>query len=142
MEELVEILGEGLGILDHVDAQPIAIDRGGIEFDRVCFHYPGHETPLYRDLTVNITAGEKIALVGLSGSGKTTFVKLIQRLHDIQAGRIRIDGQDISTGGQASLRAQIAVVQQEPVLFHRSLAENIAYARPSATLAEIERAAK
>lgn len=142
MEELVEILGEGLGIVDHATAQPIVIDRGGIEFDAVRFHYPGHETPLYRDLTVNIAAGEKVALVGLSGSGKTTFVKLIQRLHDIQGGRIRIDNQDIAACRQASLRAQIAVVQQEPILFHRSLAENIAYARPAATLAEIEQAAK
>jgi ATP-binding cassette subfamily B protein len=81
-------------------------------------------------------------LVGLSGSGKTTFVKLIQRLHDIHGGRILIDGQDIAQHAQASLRSQIAIVQQEPILFHRSLAENIAYGRPEATMAEIEAAAK
>jgi ATP-binding cassette subfamily B protein len=142
MEELVEIQGERLGIEDQADADRIVIAQGRIDFDRVHFHYPGHATALYRDLTVRIAPGEKLALVGLSGSGKTTFVKLIQRLHDIQGGKIRIDGQDISTCSQASLRAQIAVVQQEPILFHRSLAENIAYARPSATLSEIERAAK
>jgi len=80
--------------------------------------------------------------VGHSGSGKTTFVKLIQRLYDVTGGRILIDGQDISEVAQASLRSQIAIVQQEPILFHRSLAENIAYARPGASMAEIEHAAK
>ncbi|TIT57676.1 MAG: ATP-binding cassette domain-containing protein, partial [Mesorhizobium sp.] len=76
------------------------------------------------------------------GSGKTTFVKLIQRLYDVNAGTILIDGQDIAGVAQASLRGQIAIVQQEPILFHRSLAENIAYARPSVTQAEIEHAAR
>ncbi|HEX9446767.1 MAG TPA: ATP-binding cassette domain-containing protein, partial [Dongiaceae bacterium] len=142
MEELVEIQGERLGIEDRRDARPIVITDGGIDFDRVCFHYAGHQMPLYRDLSVRIAPGEKVALVGLSGSGKSTFVKLIQRLHDIQGGAIRIDGQDIATCSQASLRAQIAIVQQEPVLFHRSLAENIAYAKPSASMAEIEQAAR
>jgi len=80
--------------------------------------------------------------VGHSGSGKTTFVKLIQRLHDVTAGAIHIDGTDIRDMTQASLRAQIAIVQQEPILFHRSLAENIAYARPGATRAEIIEAAR
>jgi ATP-binding cassette subfamily B protein len=91
---------------------------------------------------VAIRPGERVGLVGHSGSGKTTFVKLIQRLYDVNSGRILIDGQDIADVTQASLRAQIAIVQQEPVLFHRSLAENIAYARPGASQAEIERAAK
>ncbi|HVF17351.1 MAG TPA: ATP-binding cassette domain-containing protein, partial [Steroidobacteraceae bacterium] len=77
-----------------------------------------------------------------SGSGKTTFVKLIQRLYDVNNGRVLIDGQDVRGATQASLRAQIAIVQQEPILFHRSLAENIAYARPEATQAQIERAAR
>ena len=89
-----------------------------------------------------IAAGEKVGLVGRSGSGKTTFVKLIQRLYDVNGGEIRIDGQNVAHATQASLRAQIAIVQQEPILFHRSLAENIAYGRPGARMAEIERAAK
>ncbi|MDY0883422.1 ABC transporter ATP-binding protein [Dongia soli] len=142
MEELVAIHGEPLGIIDLPDARPILIEDGRIEFDRVCFHYLGHEQPLYTDLSVTIAAGEKVGLVGLSGSGKTTFVKLIQRLHDINGGEIRIDGQNVASCAQASLRSQIAIVQQEPILFHRSLAENIAYARPKATMAEIEKAAK
>ncbi|RUW16554.1 ATP-binding cassette domain-containing protein, partial [Mesorhizobium sp. M4B.F.Ca.ET.013.02.1.1] len=77
-----------------------------------------------------------------SGSGKTTFVKLTQRFYDVSSGRILIDGEDISKVTQASLRSQIAIVQQEPILFHRSLAENIAYGRPGASQAEIEEAAR
>ena len=80
--------------------------------------------------------------MGHSGSGKTTFIKLIQRLYDVNEGRILIDGQDIAQAQQASLRRQIAIVQQEPILFHRTLAENIAYGRPGATQAEIEHAAR
>src|SRR6185436_16634464 len=100
------------------------------------------DLPLYEGLSVTIGAGEKVGLVGLSGSGKTTFVKLIQRLHDVNGGRILIDGHDIAGVTQASLRAQIAIVQQEPILFHRSLAENIAYGKPGARQEDIERAAR
>ncbi|HSE74553.1 MAG TPA: ABC transporter ATP-binding protein, partial [Dongiaceae bacterium] len=142
MEELVEIHEQPLGIEDRMGAQPIAIRHGRIEFQNVVFHYRGHHQPLYDGLSVTIGAGEKIGLVGLSGSGKTTFVKLIQRLHDVTGGRILIDGHDIAEVTQASLRAQIAIVQQEPILFHRSLSENISYGRPGATQEEIERAAK
>ena len=142
MEELVDFQSEPLGIEDRPGAQPIRITDGHIAFDKVTFHYGSHRLPLYRDFSVDIAAGERIGLVGHSGSGKTTFVKLIQRLYDVNAGRILIDGQDISQVGQASLRGQIAIVQQEPILFHRSLAENIAYARPGASQAEIEHAAK
>lgn len=142
MEELVDFQAEPLGIEDRPAAGPIRINDGRISFDRVTFHYGNHRLPLYRDFSVEIASGERVGLVGHSGSGKTTFVKLIQRLYDVNAGRILIDGQDISEVAQASLRAQIAIVQQEPILFHRSLAENIAYARPSATQAEIEHAAR
>ena len=86
--------------------------------------------------------GERIALVGPTGAGKSTFVKLIQRLYDVQGGRILIDGQDISKVSQTSLRRAIAVVPQDPALFHRSIAENIAYARPDATADEVMLAAK
>jgi ATP-binding cassette subfamily B protein len=142
MEELVEIHGQRLGVEDQPGAQPIAIKRGRIEFQDVRFHYRGHNTPLYDGLSVTIDAGDKVGLVGISGSGKTTFVKLIQRLHDVNGGRILIDGQDVAAYTQSSLRAQIAIVPQEPILFHRSLAENISYGRPQATMAEIERAAR
>jgi len=142
MEELVDVHAQPLGIEDQPGATPIAIGEGRIEFDHVDFHYGNHSQPLYRDFSVTIAAGEKIGLVGHSGSGKTTFVKLIQRLYDVSGGRILIDGQDIALAQQASLRQQIAIVQQEPILFHRSLAENIAYARPGAGRAEVEHAAR
>jgi len=142
MEELIAIHREPIGVPDRPDAKPIGIDRGEVTFDRVTFHYAGHDTPLYRDLSLTVRAGERVGLVGPSGSGKTTLVKLIQRLYDVTGGEIRIDGQNIATAKQASLRAQIAIVQQEPILFHRTLAENIAYGRPGASMAEIERAAQ
>ena len=142
MEELVAIGVEPYGIADRKDARPIVITDGEIVFDNVRFHYPGHDVPLYDGLNVTIEAGEKVGLVGLSGSGKTTFVKLIQRLHDVNGGRILIDGQDIAFSTQSELRSQIAIVQQEPILFHRSLAENIAYGRPGAGMEAIEQAAR
>ncbi len=142
MEELVDIHAEPLGVEDGPDARPIRIGAGEVRFDNVTFRYGGHTTPLYRDLSVTIRAGERVGLVGPSGSGKTTFVKLIQRLYDVTEGRVLIDGQDVATATQNSLRSQIAIVPQEPILFHRSLAENIAYARPGATMEEIERAAR
>ncbi|RYE48722.1 MAG: ABC transporter ATP-binding protein [Hyphomicrobiales bacterium] len=142
MEELVALDDQKLGIEDKPGARPMAVKAGAIDFEHVDFHYGVHLKPLYRQLDVHIAPGEKVGLVGHSGSGKTTFVKLIQRLHDVSGGRIVIDGIDIRDVQQASLRQQIAIVQQEPVLFHRSLAENIAYGRPGATRAQIEEAAK
>ncbi|KQQ55205.1 multidrug ABC transporter ATP-binding protein [Rhizobium sp. Leaf311] len=142
MEELVEIHAQPLGIDDVAKAKALVINEGRIEFDGVSFHYGRHLAPLYKDFSVTIKPGERVGLVGHSGSGKTTFIKLIQRLHDVSHGAIRIDGQDISQVSQMSLRQQIAIVQQEPILFHRTLAENIAYARPSATQKEIENAAR
>jgi ATP-binding cassette subfamily B protein len=142
MEELVGMHAQPLGIEDKPDARPIEIGAGKIEFVRVNFHYGNHTRPLYRDFSVTIAAGERLGLVGHSGSGKTTFVKLIQRLYDVSGGTILIDGQDISQATQASLRQQIAIVQQEPILFHRSLAENIAYAKPGASRDEVIAAAK
>nr|WP_321574018.1 ABC transporter ATP-binding protein [Geminicoccus harenae] len=129
MEEVVAIHDQPMEIEDRPDARPLRITRGEIRFENVDFHYGRHLAPLYRGLSVTIPAGERVGLVGRSGSGKTTFVKLIQRLYEPADGRILIDGQEIDRLTQASLRAQIAVVQQEPILFHRSLFENIAYAR-------------
>ncbi len=141
MEELVQIEAEPYGIADRPGASAIKIGNGEITFDNVTFHYGNHAAALYRDFSVKIEAGERVGLVGHSGSGKTTFVKLIQRLYDVSGGAIKIDDQNIAEVTQASLRSQIAIVQQEPILFHRTLAENIAYARPGATQAEIEHAA-
>ena len=142
MEELVEIHDEPIGIADAPNAKPIDIARGRITFEDVTFHYGGYRAPLYDRLSVDIRAGERVGLVGRSGSDKTTFVKLVQRLYDVSGGRILIDGQDIAKATQQSLRSQIAIVQQDPILFHRSLAENIAYGRPGASMAAIEQAAR
>ena len=142
MEEMVRLYDEPFGVADAAGATPLRVDVGDVRFENVTFRYAGQTVPLYRNLNVCIAPGERIGLVGHSGSGKTTFVKLIQRLYDVSDGRIMIDGQDVRHATQASLRSQIAIVQQDPILFHRSLAENIAYARPGATMGEIERAAR
>jgi len=127
---------------DAKDAGPFRGDLGEIVFDRVTFGYANQPRPLYENFSLVVAPGERIALVGATGAGKSTFVKLIQRLYDLQGGRILIDGQDISKVTQASLRQAIAVVPQDPALFHRSIAENIAYARPDATPDEVMLAAK
>jgi len=142
MEELVALEKQPLGVEDRRGAGEIRVTAGEIRFEDVTFRYGAHGTALYDGFSVRIAPGERIGLVGHSGSGKTTFIKLIQRLYDVNGGRITIDGQDIAQAKQASLRSQIAIVQQEPVLFHRTLAENIAYARPGATQGEIEQAAR
>jgi ATP-binding cassette subfamily B protein len=142
MEELALLHGEPLGVEDRPGAAAIRVSRGEVRFREVGFRYGGHSTPLYDGLDVTIRAGQRVGLVGHSGSGKTTFVKLVQRLYDVTGGRIDIDGQDIARATQASLRRQVAIVPQEPILFHRSLAENIGYGRPGASQAEIEAAAR
>jgi ATP-binding cassette subfamily B protein len=142
MEEMVQLHRQPYGVADVTDAGRLHITSGEVRFEHVTFRYAGQASPLYRDLSMCIAPGERIGLVGHSGSGKTTFVKLIQRLYEVTDGRIVIDGQDIAQATQTSLRSQIAIVQQEPILFHRSLAENIAYARPEASQAQIERAAR
>jgi ATP-binding cassette subfamily B protein len=127
---------------DQPDAPLFVGESGEIVFDHVTFRYKSAETPIYDRFSLRIAPGERLALVGPTGSGKSTFVKLVQRLYDVQAGRILIDGQDIASVTQNSLRRRIAVVPQDPALFHRTIAENIAYARPDATLEEIQLAAR
>ena len=141
MEEMVALQSEPLGIADRPQAPALSVSRGGVVFDRVSFTYESQLNPLFTDFSLRILPGERVGLVGHSGSGKTTFVKLLHRLYDVTGGSILIDGQDVALVRQQSLRAQLALVPQEPILFHRSLAENIAYGRPDATRAEIEEAA-
>jgi ATP-binding cassette, subfamily B, bacterial len=117
-------------------------ELGTVAFDRVTFGYGDGNEPLYRDFSLVIAPGERVALVGPTGAGKSTFVKLIQRLYDLQGGRILVDGQDVAKVSQATLRRAIAVVPQDPALFHRTIAENIGYARPDATREEIALAAR
>jgi ATP-binding cassette subfamily B protein len=115
---------------------------GEIVFDRVTFRYKTQVDAIYRDFALKIRPGERVALVGPTGSGKSTFVKLVQRLYDIEGGRILIGGQDIAGVTQTSLRRAIAVVPQDPALFHRTIAENIGYARPDAPMDDVIAAAK
>lgn len=142
LEDLVRFDGMELEVADRPDARPLRVGQGAIAFDRVTFCYGNQPAPLYRGFSLDIAPGEKIALVGKSGSGKSTFVKLLQRLYDLNGGAIRIDGQDIAAATQESVRQSISLVPQDPLLFHRSLAENIAYARPAASQVEIEEAAR
>jgi ATP-binding cassette subfamily B protein len=108
----------------------------------VGFSYAGQTRAVFSHFELTVQPGERVALVGPTGSGKSTFVKLLHRLYDLDSGRILIDGQDISKVRQSDLRRAVAVVPQDPALFHRSIAENIAYARPDATLDEIRLAAR
>lgn len=142
MEDAVNFWLREDEIQDVADAKPLVAKDGGISFDAIQFSYANKNDSIYQDFSVNIEPGEKIALVGFSGSGKSTFVKLLQRLYDVQGGAIRIDGQDIRTVTQESLRKAIALVPQEPVLFHRSIATNIAYGKPEATMEDIMEAAR
>ena len=127
----------GAGAL-RLDAHP----AGAVRFEGVTFRYPNATAPIYEGFDLAIRPGERVALVGPTGSGKSTFVKLLQRFHDLDAGRILIDGQDIAAVTQASLRRALAVVPQDPALFHRTVAENIAYGRPDATREEVMLAAR
>ncbi len=135
-DDIRDVAGAAILLLPEDHAK-----RGEIVFDKVGFAYSAIGRRVYDDMSIVIKPGEKVALVGVSGSGKSTFVKLIQRLYDINDGEIRIDGQNIAKVTQESLRQAIALVPQEPILFHRSLAENIAYGRPDASLADIMAAA-
>jgi len=129
-------------VADRPGADGFRRGRGEIVFDRVTFQYKGQEEALYDRFTLAIKAGERVALVGPTGSGKSTFVKLIQRLYDLQDGQIRIDGQDVAQVTQESLRQAIAVVPQDPALFHRTIGENIAYGRSGASHEELVLAAR
>lgn len=142
IEDVVAYALQTAEVVDRVDAKAFAPAKGRIGFDAVTFGYKNAAEPLYSDFSLEISAGETVALVGPTGSGKSTFVKLVQRLYDVDAGTIRIDGQDVRAVTQTSLRQSIALVPQDPALFHRSLRENIAYARPDASMDEVIDAAR
>jgi len=140
--EMVEILHLPAGVRDRNHTE-LAVRHGAIEFEDVTFGHDGqYEHPLFEHFDLDIAPGEKIGLVGQSGSGKTTLTRLLLRFSDLQEGRILIDGQDIAEVTQRSLRQQISYVPQEPLLFHRSLRENIAYGLPGATEDQIRHAAE
>ncbi|MGN7871032.1 ABC transporter ATP-binding protein [Paracoccus sp. 22332] len=131
-------------VKDAPDARPLVRGPGAVRFDNVTFRYRGVEgvrpMAVLDDLTLHVAPGERVGLVGRSGAGKSTLINLLLRFHDIERGRITIDGQDVSKVTQDSLRAAIGVVTQDSSLLHRSVRDNIAYGRPDATEADIAQA--
>ena len=140
--EMTLILDTRNDVVDRRGAKPLKVKNGVIDFEKITFKHHDAKTPIFNDFSLRIKAGERVGLVGISGSGKTTLTKLLLRFADVDSGEILIDGQNISEVQQVSLRENIAYVPQETTLFHRSIAENIAYGKPDATQKEIERAAK
>lgn len=143
-QEMTKILGEAYAVVDRPHARTLKVTRGEIVFDRVRYHYADApaDAPLFDNFSFTMKPGKQIGLVGHSGSGKSTLTKLLLRFVDIDDGVITIDGQAIDQVTQQSLRKAIAYVPQEPMLFHRTLRDNIGYGKPGATDKEIEAAAK
>lgn len=128
-------------VIDDHDARPLTISEAAIRFDHISFSYAAGK-PVFQNLDVSIGPGEKVGLVGFSGSGKSTMLNLMLRLFEPQSGSILVDGQDIRTVSQESLRGTIAMIPQDPMLFHRTLMENIRYGRLDASDEEVIAAAK
>jgi ATP-binding cassette subfamily B protein len=139
--EMTEVLMTPHGVVDVDNAKKLKLTNGGIVFDQVNFYYRENKY-IFKKFDLTIKPGERVALIGPSGGGKSTIVKLLLRFMDIQNGKILVDGQDISQVTQDSLRKSMSLVPQDPILFHRSLFENIRYAKPSATKEEVIKAAK
>ncbi|AMV42028.1 ABC transporter ATP-binding protein [Paraburkholderia caribensis] len=141
LAEAVKTLLEPHGMPDHNDAVELVPQGGRVTFDKVTFAYPKRR-PILDHFDLDIPAGQRVGLIGKSGAGKSTVLALLQRFYETQAGRILIDGQDISSISQDSLRHSIALVPQDISLFHRTVYENIAYGRPEATREEVLAAAR
>src|SRR3989344_2326720 len=144
-KEMVDIFERPVAVDDPQNPEKCKISKGKIEIKNISFLYEEGEekrTKVFKKLSLNILAGEKVGLVGPSGAGKTTITKLLLRFADIQDGKILIDGQDISRITQSDLRSKIAYVPQDPILFNRTLRENISYSKPKASEKEIIDAAK
>ena len=129
-------------VVDEKNAKKLIISKGAINFNHISFKHADAKEYIFSDFDLKIKSGERIGLAGLSGSGKTTLTKLLLRFADVDQGTIEIDGQNIRKVTQHSLRKNIAYVPQEASLFHRTIAENIAYAKPDSSMDEIIRAAK
>lgn len=137
-----ELFDAPLDVTDHPDAVELPPINGDVSFEQVTFRYPGGEQPVLTDLTFSVKAGETVAVVGMTGSGKSTLAHLVPRFYDATSGHVRVDGMDVRDVRLASLRGQIAIVLQEPLLFGGTIADNVAFGRPSASRQEIEQAAK
>lgn len=141
IERLFELLGETREVEDQPNAPPLAVSGGEIRFEQVGFGYQSERTILH-DLSFNVPPGHTVAVVGTTGAGKSTLARLLFRFYDVNAGRITIDGQDIRSVTQQSLRAAIGIVPQDTVLFNDSIYYNIAYGRPQASREEVIAAAR
>ena len=141
-EEMVETFEIQPDVTDPEKPEKVRIKKGAITFKDVAFAHDSNDDPLFERFSLTIKPGEKIGLVGHSGSGKTTLTRLLLRFSDVDAGEVAIDGQNIAKIKQTDLRKAIAYVPQEPLLFHRTLRENIAYANPDASDEAVHKAAK
>ena len=141
MEKMFRLLGENREVEDQPGAKPLEVNGAAIRFEHVDFGYDARR-PILKDVGFEIPAGRKVAVVGASGSGKSTIARLLFRFYDVDRGRITIDGQDIRDVTQASVRASLGVVPQDTVLFNDTIFYNIAYGRPDATRAQVEDAAR
>ncbi len=141
LDEIFGILNVQEHLGDSPGASNLADIRGDVRFEKVQFRYEQAERPVLKDVSLEVPPGQSIAIVGPSGSGKTTLIALLMRFYDPQKGRITIDGRDLRTVRQSSLRRSIGVVLQDPLLFNDTIRSNIAYGRPEATDAEIKAAA-
>jgi ABC-type transport system involved in Fe-S cluster assembly fused permease/ATPase subunit len=141
MEAMFRLLRVNADVQDAPEASPLATGPGEVEFESVGFAYDVRR-PILREISFRVPAGGRVAIVGASGAGKSTISRLLFRFYDVTEGAIRIDGQDIRTATQASLRASIGIVPQDTVLFNDTIYYNIAYGRPSASPSEVEEAAR
>ena len=141
IERFCEIMDVQPDVNDAPGAKELTGVKGDVTFDHVSFHYTANDRTVLADINETVKAGDKIALVGPSGGGKTTFCNLIPRFYDVSGGRILIDGQDIAQLTQRSLRENIGMVQQEVYMFSGTIYENIAYGLPGATREQVETAA-
>jgi ATP-binding cassette, subfamily B, multidrug efflux pump len=141
VQESMRTIARPHAIVDEGGSRELVVSEGEVRFERVTFHY-GRDEGVLENFDLQIAPGEKIGLVGASGAGKSTIASLLLRLHDLEGGRILIDGQDIANVTQDSLRRQIGVVTQDTSLLHRSIRDNILYGRLDATQEEVERAAR
>jgi ATP-binding cassette subfamily B multidrug efflux pump len=139
VQEGMMTIAQPLTVVDAPAAKPLAVPRGDVRFEHVRFHY-GQESGVFEDLNLSVAPGERVGLVGRSGAGKSTLVGLLLRFHDLEGGRILVDGQDVSTVTQESLRAAVGVVTQDTSLLHRSVRDNVRYGLPDADEASIRAA--
>jgi ABC-type multidrug transport system fused ATPase/permease subunit len=141
-ERIIELLDEQPSVVDRTDARALRRARGALEFDRVSFRYPGRRQAALSDVSLRVEPGETVALVGRSGAGKSTLAKLLLRFYDPSAGTVRLDDNDLRDVSLASLRANIALLLQENLVFDGTIYENIAYGREGASRNDVEQAAR